>query len=215
MDSMVTLTMGHTFRLKEGDVTKGKMVAICKELGEMFGSGHEFRPLAGKGLQWRRWPGKREDDVMTGKEIRLLPPEKNPQPIGWPRDVPDNVMQVGPVFKNVLSGFFLTIVCWQLWDEDPSLCLRQGFYQTQLVAYGEVKRWTYPELDRIRDVLMRHGWWVSLTEHLRGLGKASKRTVRPDDGRYFFGMRKTRRIAIKESKRLRLEKEQKLAEEAV
>jgi hypothetical protein len=211
MGTMVTLTMGYTFRLKEGDVTKGKMVAICREISEMFGPGHEFRPLAGKGLQWRKWPGKREDDVMSGKEIRLLPPEKNPEPIAWPRDVPDNVMQVRWFFIYFCCGV-LTLYDRQLWDEDPSLCLRQGFYQTQLVAYGEVKRWTYPELDRIRDVLMRHGWWVSLTTHLRGLGKASKRTVRPDDGRYFYGMKETRRNAIKESKRRRLENERKLAE---
>ena len=118
-------------------------------------------------------------------------------------------------FFFVLGGTGLTGCCGQLWEDDPSLCLRQGFYQTQLVAYGEVKRWTYPELDRIRDVLMRHGWWVSQTQHLRGLGKASKRTVRPDDGRYFYGMKETRRNAIKESKRRRLENERKLAEEAV
>ena len=71
---IVTLTMGLTFKLVK-DVSKGEMVAICRELSEMYGDGNVIKPLGGKGLlQWAEWfrmtPG---DGKVSGKEIRLLP----------------------------------------------------------------------------------------------------------------------------------------------
>ena len=36
------LTMGYTIRL-DRDYSKQEVVAVCRELGEMFGPGNEFR----------------------------------------------------------------------------------------------------------------------------------------------------------------------------
>ena len=78
--------------------------------------------------------------------------------------------------KNVLS----------LWDRDESLCLRAGRYQSQLVAYGSARRWGYPELHVLKDVLVKHGWWASTVQSVRGLGKRGYRKVKATDWRYFY-----------------------------
>lgn len=70
-----TLTMGFSIRVDE-DVSKDTMVQMCGRLSEMFGEGHEFRPLGNKGiLNWARWPGKLGNDILATtslKEMRLM-----------------------------------------------------------------------------------------------------------------------------------------------
>ena len=87
----------------------------------------------------------------------------------------DPCLQVD-VPKNVLS----------LWDRDESLCLRAGRYMSQLVAYGSARRWSYPELHVLKDVLVKHGWWASTVHSVRGLGKRGYRKVKATDWRYFY-----------------------------
>ena len=163
-----TLTMGYTIKMDD-DVSKLELVNICRELALMFGEGHEFRPLKGKGLlNWTRWPGKVDGVGISSKEMRLMAhtAEAN-QTVSWP-DVPDNVME--------------------LWDDDGSLGIRRGRYRTQLAAYGDAPTWTREELEVIREVFMTHGGWrVSRVVSLRGLGNRVWKVQRrdPKDSRYF------------------------------
>jgi len=112
------LTMGYTIRL-DRDYSKQEVVAVCRELGEMFGPGNEFRPYAGKGLVewWRRYGETGEG----GKALKLVMHKRwRVESIAWPREVPENVME--------------------LWKDDDSLCVRKGWYRTKLLTYGRVDR---------------------------------------------------------------------------
>lgn len=164
-DEVRTLTMGYTIRL-DRDVSKKEMVAVCRELEDMFGPGNEFRPYAGKGLlEWKRRYG---ETGGGGKMMKLVMHKRwRVETIAWPKEVPDNVME--------------------LWRDDDSLCARQGWYRTQIVAFGRAARWNRSELRLMREVFIRAGWRVSGVGSVRGTGQkyAGKCARRPDDYRYF------------------------------
>lgn len=167
-DSVRTLTMGFTFRVDE-DVSKDTMVQMCGRISEMFGDGHEFRPLGNKGiLSWRRWPGKLEGVGTSLKEMRLaIHPKRPVEAIGWPG---------ADVGEDVLTR----------WQGDESVCLRRGLYKTILVALGDAGRWQMEELEVIREVFRLAGWRVNGLRDIRGLGsvKSTKPRKRLYDPRY-------------------------------
>ena len=157
-----TLTMGFTIRL-DRDVSKGEMVRVCREIGEVLGTGNEVRPSAGKGLEWARWAG-----VGGGKSLRLAMHKRwRTERVPWPQEVPADVMGV--------------------WDGDESVCVREGWYRTQLLSYGGAPRWKRDELEAMRGVMMRNGWRVSGVGSVRGMLKktAGKAERRANDYRYF------------------------------
>lgn len=167
-DTVRTLTMGFALRIDES-VSKDTMVQMCERISEMFGPGHEFRPLGKRGmLSWVRWPGKLDGVGSSLKEMRLVVHPMRPvEVIGWPADVGEDVME--------------------RWRGDESICLRKGWYKTQLVALGDAKGWHIEELEVIREVFRLAGWRVTGLRDIRGLACYSK--PRPprkhlDDRRY-------------------------------
>ena len=164
-DKKSVLTMGFTIRL-DRDVTKREVVAVCRELEELFGPGNEFRPGNGRVLlDWRTWYG---ESGGGGKTMKLVMHKRwRVECIAWPKDVPDNVME--------------------LWKEDDSLCFREGWYRTQVLACGRAPLWVRPELRLIREVMVRAGWRVCAVENVRGLSKkyAGKNARKATDYRYY------------------------------
>ena len=166
-DAVRTLTMGFWFRVDES-VSKDTMVQMCGRISEMFGDGHEFRPLGNKGiLSWRRWPGQLAGIGSSLKEMRLVIHPKRPvATIAWPEDVGEDVLE--------------------RWQGDESLCLRRGLYKTQLVALGDAKNWRLEELEVIREVFRLAGWRVGGLGDIRGLGLRRRKAERKrlNDSRY-------------------------------
>ena len=165
-DNKSVVTMGYTIRVKR-DVTKREVVALCRELEEMFGPGNVFRPGSGRVLlDWRQWYG---DSAGGGtKTIRLVMHKHwRVECIAWPQEVPENVME--------------------LWKEDDSLCFRTGWYRTQVIATGRAPYWIRPELRVIREAMLRSGWIVAAAENIRGLTDkyAGKNPRKATDYRYF------------------------------
>jgi hypothetical protein len=167
MTAVRTLTIGFAIRVDE-DVSKDTMVQMCERISEMFGDGHEFRPLGNKGLlNWARWPGKLDGIGSSVKEMRLLVHPKRPvASIAWPEDVGEDVLTK--------------------WKGDDSLCMRRGLYKTQLVAHGDAKRWHMDELEVLREVFRLAGWRVNGLTDIRNLGsRISKRPRKhQNDPRY-------------------------------
>ena len=164
-----TLTMGFTIRVDE-DVSKDTLVQMCERISEMFGEGHEFRPLGNKGLlNWVRWPGQIVGVGTSLKEMRLLThPKERMTAITWPSEVPHDVLV--------------------RWRDDDSLCMRKGLYKTQLLSYGDAPLWSIEQLEVIRGVFRTAGWRVAGLTSIRGLGKyRPRKTPRKhlDDPRYF------------------------------
>jgi hypothetical protein len=174
-DAVRTLTMGFAVRVDE-DVSKDTMAQMCERISEMFGEGHEFRPLANRGLlSWARWPGKLDGIGTSIKEMRLIVHPKRPvASIAWPGDVGEDVLVK--------------------WKGDDSLCLRRGLYKTQLVAQGDAKRWHLDELEVLREVFRLAGWRVNGLKTLRGLGsvKRSEPRKNQNDPRYVVTEAKAR-----------------------
>jgi hypothetical protein len=142
------LTRGLTFKM-DRDMSKGQIINLCEDLESHLGPGHRIEPMPGKGLRWADWPGKAWGDALGGKEIRFqIHPTRPMSHVPWPV-VEENARQ--------------------LWRDDPSLALRQGWYNSQIVAYGTATKWTRLELELVRECFMRQGVRVSLVIGIRRL----------------------------------------------
>jgi hypothetical protein len=164
-DTKSVLTMGFTIRVKR-DVTKREVIALCRELEELFGPGNEIRPGSrGVLLDWRTWYGETGGGCKTMKMV--MHKKWRVESIAWPRDVPENVME--------------------LWKEDESMCFREGWYRTQVLACGRAPMWIRPELRLMREVMLRYGWIVCAAENIRGLRQKypGKNERKATDYRYY------------------------------
>lgn len=132
------MTRGFSLKL-EKNLSKGQFIELCKDLEVQFGEGNRFEPLRGKGLLWADWPG-RDPSAMGSKELRLMVHSHSTMPyVVWPVDC-----------ENART----------LWEDDPSMVMRQGRYATQLVSYGAAPKWRRLELELLRECLQKLGFKV-------------------------------------------------------
>jgi hypothetical protein len=137
-------TYNHGYKITvTRPLTKGDIIAICKQLNEAFGEGNEFRPEPiGNGfLIWSAWPGKQGSACLGGayKCMRLFACDGGRSGYHWPW-VHDDVMEA--------------------WAGSTDSVVPPGKYITFLKSFRTAPKWLRSELQTIKDCLQEHGMSV-------------------------------------------------------